>query len=129
MMVHRLALEVANAALHAAHLTVIFFSTFGWLFCQTRLETLVLQIAIAFSWYGLGPILGKGYGYCLITDQQWQIKKMLGQEPPPWGYMKFLINELTQRDVETGRIDRATVGVFLFSIAASVVFILLYGWC
>jgi len=129
MIARRIVLEIANATLHATHLVVILFSTLGWMFCQTRLETLVLQIAIAFSWYGMGPILGKGYGYCLITDQQWRIKKMLGQEPPPWGYMKFLINGLTHRDVGTERVDRATLGVFLTCSAASVIFILLYGWC
>ena len=131
MTVRRLGYETLNAALHAAHLSTIIFSATGWIFCQTRIANLVVLIAIAFSWYGLGAILGKGngYGYCLITDLQWQLKRRMGHEPPTWGYMKVLVDGLAARDVDEVLIERTTAVAFFFCLAASAALTLLSGGC
>lgn len=112
-----------NLTLHATHIFVIGFSVTGWIFPATRLANLVLILMILASWYVLGPLLGKpsAYGYCLITDLQWRLRRRLGFDVPSWGYMKFLIDAITKRQVDEGLIDRMTALALFMSLFATIV--------
>jgi hypothetical protein len=116
-------LKILNFALHVTHLFVIGFSVIGWMFPATRLANLVLLLMILVSWYGFGPFFGKrsAYGYCVITDLQWRLRRRMGLEVPPWGYMKYLIDAVAGRQVDAGLIDRITVFAFFISLAASTI--------
>jgi len=119
--------EILNIVLHGVHLVIIIFSVVGWIFATTRIANLILLLAILFSWYVLGPLMGKHtiYGYCLVTDLQWQLKKKLGHHVPEWGYMKYLADRITGRSVNEVIVDRVTVGVFFFSLIATVTLLLI----
>jgi hypothetical protein len=79
-------LSMLNVLFHLIHLGIIFFFLFGWLWQKTLLPHFFLSILILLSWCGLG--LFYGFGYCLVTDIQWKIKKRMGEEPSTEYYIK-----------------------------------------
>jgi len=68
-----------DGLLHVFHISIILFFLFGWMLPKTRMVHYILALLILFSWCGLGMVFG--FGYCLITDIQWRVKKILRQEP------------------------------------------------
>jgi hypothetical protein len=60
---------------------------------ETRQLHYFLALLILVSWYGLGIFYG--FGYCLITDIQWRIKRLLGQMPSTEYYIKYMIDKIT----------------------------------
>lgn len=116
-------LKILNLALHGTHLFVIVFSVTGWIFPVTRLTNLILILMILTSWYVIGPILGKplAYGYCLITDLQWRLRRRMGLEVPPWGYIKFLLDAIAKRNFDEGTVNRMTVLALFMSFFASII--------
>ena len=85
-MIERLPLNITNIALHGLHLAIVAGAGIGWMFCETRLATLALQVAIALSWVVIGPLVGKPFGYCLVTDLQWRVRRGIGLAERPGGY-------------------------------------------
>ena len=129
--VHRYILLTLNLVLHGIHQILIVFSLLGWIFCETRMLNLIVLILILFSWYGLGPILRKGntWGYCVITDIQWQIRKKLGLDSRSGGYVKYLADNLLGGNFNETRADKWAVAIILTCTLASVTTNLLYGSC
>ena len=129
--VHKYTLQALNLALHGLHQGLIVFSLLGWMFCQTRLLNLIALALILFSWYGLGPVLDKAnaWGYCLITDIQWRLRRQLGLESRRGGYMKYLADNLLGGDIDEARIDRWSVGMIIGCFLASVATNLWLGSC
>ena len=119
--------EMLNLVLHVVHLGIIIFSVVGWIFSATRIANLLLLLSILFSWHVLGPLLGKNniYGYCLVTDIQWHLKKRLGHTVPEWGYMKYLADRITGRSVNEVLVERITTGVFFFCLLSSTLLLLI----
>jgi len=109
---------IADHALHALHLLIVFFVLTGWIVPDLRLAHLYLIILIALSWIGLGIFFG--YGFCLVTDLQWKIKKYLGEQPLPKSYIKYLLDKLTGKDLNTKTVDVFTQLAFYSSALVSV---------
>jgi hypothetical protein len=128
-MIGRLPLNIANITLHGLHLAIVLGAGVGWMFCETRLPTLVLQAAIALSWAVIGPLAGKPFGYCLVTDLQWRVRRGIGLTERPGGYMKYLLDGATGRDSDPAFIDRWTARIFAASIAGNLVAMSVFGWC
>ncbi|MEN8197983.1 MAG: DUF2784 family protein [Pseudomonadota bacterium] len=128
-MIGRLPLNIANITLHGLHLAIVLGASVGWIFCETRLATLLLQAAIALSWAAIGPLVGKPFGYCLVTDMQWRVRRGIGLAERPGGYMKYLVDGVTGRNFDAGIIDRWTARVFAASIAANLTLLAIFGWC
>ncbi|MDH3634789.1 MAG: DUF2784 family protein [Gammaproteobacteria bacterium] len=128
---HRYYLLALNLVLHGLHLVLILFSLVGWMFCETRLLNLIALLLILFSWYGLGPLLGKGnaWGYCVITDIQWRIRRELGLESRSGGYVKYLADNLLGGDFDETQLDIISVAIIFSCFFASVATNLLYGSC
>lgn len=129
--VHRFVLQTLNLALHGFHQILIVFNVVGWMFCETRMLNLIVLLLTLFSWYGLGPLLKKGdvWGYCLITDIQWGVRKELGIDSRSGGYIKYLADNLLSKNFDETRVDKLGTAVFLTCIFASVTTNLLYGSC
>jgi len=129
--VHKDILLILNFVLHGIHQILIVFSLLGWIFCATRMLNLIVLMLILLSWYGLGPMLRKGnaWGYCVITDIQWQIRKKLGLDSRSGGYVKYLADNLLGRDFDETRVDKWAAAIILTCTLASVSTNLLYGSC
>lgn len=125
----RAALAFANIALHALHLGIVLGAGIGWVFCQTRLATLALQGAILFSWFLLGPLTGRKPGYCLVTDMQWRLRHRIGMPARAGGYVKYLLDGLSGRDLDPATVDYWTLRAFFAALAANIAITTLFGWC
>ena len=102
--------RLADAALHALHLAVIGFSLTGWIWPQTRVWHLVLCGLTLFSWFILGPLLGKP-GFCFLTGFQHRVWAKAGRSDQP-NYMSYLFQRISGREPNVVAIDRATQVVF-----------------
>ncbi|MEN8189676.1 MAG: DUF2784 family protein [Thermodesulfobacteriota bacterium] len=126
MKIWRMGGELLNIFLHGVHLVIVVFSIFGWLFEATRGLHLLLLIGTLVYWYGFGPIFRKKgwYGHCLVTDLQWGVKKWLGHNVPPWGYIKYLADLLAGHETDEELVNRVTLIVFFSSLVLSAVLFL-----
>ncbi|MDH3534877.1 MAG: DUF2784 family protein [Gammaproteobacteria bacterium] len=129
--VRKYALFALNLALHGFHLVLIVFNLVGWMFCETRMLNLVVLLLTLLSWYGLGPLMGKGsaWGYCVVTDLQWGVRRQMGLDSRKGGYIKYLADNLLGDDFDETRVDKWSTVVFLTCIFASVTTNLVYGSC
>ena len=92
------------------HLLIIGFNLFGWIWRSTRKAHFYLVIATIFSWVGLGYWFG--FGYCPLTDWQWQIKAKLGERNLPNSFIKYFADKLTGMDISDNLIDTVTAVSF-----------------
>lgn len=124
-------LAALNLVLHGFHQAWIVFTLIGWMFCATRIPHLIVSFATLASWYVLGPLLKKGdaFGYCVITDVQWEIRRRLGLEECKGGYVKYLGDQLFGADFDESLADKIVAAVFFACILASLIMIYLYGSC
>lgn len=127
----RFGLNALNLGLHGFHQAWIVFSLVGWMFCQTRLLHLLVMLLTLTSWYGLGPLLRKGdaYGYCVVTDIQWEIRRRLGFERREGGYVKYIGDHLFGKDFDEAFADRVGAALFLACILASLLTNYWHGSC
>lgn len=107
-----------NLLFHGLHLFVILFCLIGWIFEPLRQLHLLLVIAVAFSWFVLGYFFG--FGYCLLTDLHWKLKKRTGRQPATDSYVKYMADKLTGFDCNPVLIERVTSLLFFVSLAASL---------
>ena len=124
--VNWLLLHAANLALHALHLGVIVFFLGGWLYGPTHPYQLALGGLILLSWFGLG--VWKGFGYCLITDLQWKVRRLLGSEPPTEYYVKYIIDTVTGGDAKPSMVNAMTTYVFFGVLAVSALWYTAKVW-
>ena len=114
----RAGLVVMDYLLHMVHLSIIFLCVAGWMFEPIRLLHLVIVVLIAVSWFGLGKFFG--YGYCVLTDTQWRVKRKLGQEPRAESYVKHVLDKVTGRDIDKGITDRLTLYTYIGAVVLSL---------
>jgi hypothetical protein len=112
-------ISVLNLLLHGVHLTIIIFSVTGWMIPVLRPFHLLLCLLIAFSWLVLGA--RKGWGYCLVTDWQWNLMRQMGRTDLPSSYMLMLYRFVTGHAGDERRIEMVTRSVFFCSFLASLV--------
>lgn len=107
-----------DLALHVLHLAVIVFSCVGWISETTRPAHLVLAALIGLSWFVLGPLLGRGAGFCAITGLQHEVWRRDGRATP--SYVVLLAETLLGREVDPGRVNLVTQLVFYGTTLASL---------
>lgn len=117
------ALKLLNIVFHVLHLSIIFFFLFALLFEELRMVHFVLSILIFLSWFGLGAFFG--FGYCLVTDIQWKIKRLLKQEPTTEYYVKYMIDKVTGLDTNPVFINRMTTYIYFIILTISTVLFML----
>jgi hypothetical protein len=72
------------------HTAVIFFNMFGWVRRSWRKWHVALVLITAFSWFGLGWLMGYGVGYCFCTDWHWQVRRAAGLNVNYDSYLQLL---------------------------------------
>ena len=111
-----------NILFHLIHLGIIFFFLFGWLWQKTLTAHFILAILILLSWCGLGLLYG--FGYCLVTDIQWKIKKRMGDEPSTEYYIKYMLDKLTGLDTNPNRVNAITTYTFFIILVFSTALVI-----
>jgi hypothetical protein len=104
--------------LTVAHLAIIGFNVFGWIWRKTRKAHLILVALTAASWFLLG--IWYGWGYCFLTDWHWNVKRKLGETDLPNSFIKYAVDRISGSDLNTNTVDGWTLGIFMLVIAVTV---------
>ena len=107
------------------HLFIILFNLFGWILPATRRANFICIVLTAFSWFVLG--IWWGWGYCPITDWQWQIKEKLGQHNLPNSFITWFAEKITHTRYSDSLINTLTLSLFLLAAVLSVYFNFIKG--
>ena len=111
-------IKFLDILLTIAHLLLIGFNLFGWIWPATRKAHLICLLVTAGSWIILSPWYG--LGYCPLTDWQWQVKEKLGEENLPASFIKYFADKVTGLHYNTDFIDSVTlfslIGAFILSL-------------
>jgi hypothetical protein len=113
-------LKFLDILLTLAHLALIGFNLFGWIWKKTRKAHLITVAATAFSWFVLG--IWFGWGYCPITDWQWKVKEKLGETDLPNSFIKYYADKISRENIDPSVVDTATLISFLIVIVLTIYF-------
>jgi len=111
-------LIVQDLALSGLHLAVIGINCLGWIHPSTRRLQRFVLLLTALSWFVLGAT--RGWGYCVLTDWQWDVKHSLGQGPLPPSYIHYLIHTVMGVPIEPFWTDVLTVSVFAAVVGITI---------
>lgn len=112
-------LQLLDGLLYAAHLLVIGFNLLGWIWQKTRPWHLWCVGLTAVSWFGLG--IWYGFGYCFITDWQWEVKEQLGQQDLPSSFVEHFLNGVLGFSFSATFINWLTGGSFAIAALLSII--------
>lgn len=101
------------------HVVVIGFNLVGWIWKKTRRFHLLSIILTTLSWVLLG--IWYGFGYCFLTDWQWQIKRKLGETDLPASFIKYAVDHTTGWAIDSFWIDMMTALSFGIVAILSVI--------
>jgi len=99
----------------ALHLIVIFFNLLGWIHPKTQRAHLLLVALTLFSWVVLGFYYG--FGYCFLTDWQFDVLYELGHRDLPHSFITFFFRHYLHWQVR----DQLVIDVTLWTYVAVVV--------
>ncbi|QSE95956.1 DUF2784 domain-containing protein [Fulvivirga lutea] len=111
-------LKSLDVLLFITHCVVILFNLFGWVHPKTRKLHLVVVGLTLFSWLVLG--FWKGFGYCILTDWEWDIKRELGERNLPASFIQYLSNNIFGLGWSRIFVDGVTLGSFLLAIVITL---------
>ncbi len=111
-------LTLLDIFLSLVHIALIGFNLLGWIWPATRKAHLISVALTAASWFILG--IWFGWGYCPITDWQWQVKEKLGERNLPNSFIKYFADKVTGRNINRTLIDTLTLVFFLAAIVMSL---------
>src|ERR1044071_7236960 len=100
-------LKLADLFFTCLHLAIIMFNMLGWTWPKARKIHLIVVGLTLSSWFILG--IWYGWGYCPITDWQWEIKERLGESNLPNSFIKYFADKLTGKNFPPASVDRATL--------------------
>lgn len=100
------------------HFVLIGFNLLGWIWSGTRKIHFVSLLVTLVFWYVAG--YWYGWGYCPLTDWQWQVKYELGERNLPSSFVKYIADKITGGDINADLVDGVTFGLFMLVIALSV---------
>jgi Protein of Unknown function (DUF2784) len=100
------------------HLLIIGFNLFGWIWPKTRKLHLIVVTVTLLCWFGLG--IWYGWGYCPVTEWQWDVKEKLGETNLPNSFVKYFGDRITGRNFPAPLVDRVTLISFLLAIGITI---------
>ncbi len=104
--------------LHMFHLSIIFICIVGWMFEPTHTLHLLVIVLVAISWFGLGKFFG--YGYCILTDAQWRVKRKIGQGLYTESYVKYILDKVTGLNIDRKITDSLTLYIYVGAMVLSL---------
>lgn len=111
-------LILLDILLFSVHILVIVANLFAWLWHRTRRLHLWIVGATLFSWLVLG--IWNGFGYCVLTDWEWDVKRKLGERNLPHSFVEYLTNNILGLNLDSSVVDGLTLGTFLIAIIGSI---------
>ena len=111
-------MKLLDILLTFAHLLVIGFNLFGWIWKKTRKAHLVVVMLTVASWFIIG--LWKGLGYCFLTDWHWRVKEKLGEQDLPNSFIKYFADKITGDNINPQLVDTVTLLLFLMIIVITI---------
>ena len=111
-------LKFLDITLYTIHILVILGNMFLWIWKRTRKAHLVIILATAFSWFVMG--IWYGWGYCFLTDWEWDVKRQLGETDLPPSFIHYWVNHSMGLNISASVLDGLTLGVFVIAIVMSV---------
>src|SRR3954447_24101375 len=100
------------------HIAFTLFNLLGWIWKRTRKLHLVTISMTAASWFILG--IWYGWGYCFLTDWQWNIKEKLGETNLPSSFITYFANKLTGQRVSASLITAITLVCFMLATTLTI---------
>lgn len=101
-----------------AHLLIISFNLFGWMWNRLLRLHLVCVLTTAFSWIVLG--YWYGWGYCFLTDWHWEVKVQLGETNLPASFVTYFLSKLNLHQISEALIDAVTAILFIAAACISL---------
>jgi len=92
---------------------------FGWIIKKTRRIQLVTILATTFSWFIIG--IWYGWGYCFLTDWEWDLKRRIGEQDLPHSFIHYLVNNTFGLNINSEFLDILTVVFFVFALFAGLI--------
>ena len=111
--------QFINIFFFVFHTAFTLFNCIGWAFRPLRKWNLITLLFTAFSWFVLG--IWYGWGFCLCTEWHYEAREKLGLYNEQGSYIRFLIYELTGKNLNEQLVENATLAVFLFSLIMSII--------
>jgi hypothetical protein len=99
-------------------MVVILSNMFLWIWRRTRKIHLAVISLTAFSWFVMG--IWYGWGYCFLTDWEWDIKRQLGETDLPNSFIHYFVNNSLKLAISPAILDALTIMVFTIAILLSV---------
>lgn len=114
--------EILNFFFTFSHVMIILIISFGWIWRKSHLVYMICNLCAIFSWFILGYF--KGFGYCLLTDIQWNFLMNRGESNLPETFLEYFFNILK---ISSNAIDfPEVVNYFKFFVIVTFVFRLGY---
>ena len=113
-------LQFLDILLFATHFVVMMFIILGWIWPKTRKAHLILLAATLLSWFVMG--YWKGWGYCILTDWEWDIKRELGETNLPSSYTAYIFNSILGLNLSRIVVDYITALGLLFGVVMAIYF-------
>jgi len=111
-------LRLLDIFLSFLHFALIGFNVSGWIWRATRKAHLITVAATAFSWFVLG--IWWGWGYCPITQWEWEVKEKLGETNLPGSFIKYYADKISGKNIDPSIVDTTTLVIFLMVIVVTV---------
>lgn len=112
-------LQLLDTLLYAVHILLIGFNLFGWIWLKTRPLHLLSVALTAVSWFVFG--IWYGFGYCLVTDWQWEVKREMGQIGLPSSFIDHFVNQVVGFSIDPELIDILTGALFALVAIVSII--------
>ncbi|MFS4460528.1 DUF2784 family protein [Bdellovibrio sp. HCB2-146] len=107
-------LHVLDYFLHILHFAVIISNLFLWWFPSTLKTSQITIVGTLISWLVCGYFYG--WGYCFLTDWQWQVKDKLGEENLPYSYITYLLHKLGIYAIDPRLVDNIVAVLMIVAI-------------
>lgn len=111
-------LKALDIILYLIHILLIGFNVLGWIWKKTRKWHLLCIFLTALSWFVLG--IWYGFGYCFLTDWQWDIKQELGETRLPSSFIDHFLNQVMGFSIDPQLIDHVTGITFILAAVLTI---------
>lgn len=112
-------LEALDVLFHILHLSIILINLTFWMSFRTlKIAQATVSLTLV-SWLGFGFFYG--FGYCFLTDWQWQVKEKLGQTNLPASYIKYVLDLITGMNWNPELVDRIALVGLSFSVLGCLI--------